>query len=59
MTAHDEDLIYEAGTSMPGNEIERFVEALARQILHRRPRASHWRAEFSLEGASTACGRHP
>lgn len=55
MTAHDEDLIYEAGDLNARNEIERFVEALSQgKSFTAAARKLGWRAEFSLEGASTA-----
>ena len=55
MTAHDEDLIYEAIDLNARNEIERFVDALSRgKSLSAAGQKLGWRADFSLEGAQEA-----
>ena len=55
MTAHDEDLIFEASDLNARNEIERFVDVLSRgKTLTAAARKLGWRADFSLEGAHEA-----
>lgn len=55
MTAHDEDLIYEAADLNARNEVERFVAALsAGRTMTAASSKIGWRTEFGLESAQEA-----
>ena len=55
MTAHDEDLIFEASDLNARNEIERFVAALSQgKTLIAAARNLGWRTDFGLEDAQEA-----